>query len=258
MTGTTEQKPPPSDGETKKRFILLADGNARDLFSTGMLLQRLEYDVYMSSSAEDAFVILAAGLPALIISDLALPRQSGLDFITQVKAEGRTQGIPIIVHTAVVDPELEARCQAGGCASYLRKPVEPGVLYRAVQHAMESTPRQYIRLKTFLWAFVGGQPSSGGAVSAEFVTALSENGVYVQTLGPRPIKSIQPVSMIINERQINVRAVVLYCYGVGSGPFKEPGMGMKFVEIADADRSFIKDFITEQLTQDITSQRKPV
>ncbi len=258
MNGTSEQKLPPSPGEAKKRFILLADGNARDLFSTGMLLQRLEYDVYMSSSAEDACTILAAGLPALIISDLALPRQSGIDFITQVKAEARTQAIPIIVHTAVIDPQMETRCKAGGCAAFLRKPVEPSALYRAVQQAMESTPREYIRLKTFLWASVGGQPSSGGAVSAEFITALSENGLFVQTLNPRPVKSIHPVSMIINERQVNVRAVVLYSYRVGSGTFREPGMGMKFMEIADADRLFIKAFITEQLTQDITPQRKPV
>jgi hypothetical protein len=41
---------------------------------------------------------------------------------------------------------------------------------------------------------------------------------------------------------------------MGQGPFKEPGMGMKFVDIAEEDRLSIRDFIKEQLTADIAAQ----
>jgi hypothetical protein len=46
--------------------------------------------------------------------------------------------------------------------------------------------------------------------------------------------------------------VVLYSFTMGSSPFKEPGMGLKFVEIADSDRNFIRDFIKERLTDDLS------
>lgn len=35
------------------------------------------------------------------------------------------------------------------------------------------------------------------------------------------------------------------------GFFREPGMGMRFVDISPEDRTFVRHFIKEQLTSDI-------
>ncbi len=48
-----------------------------------------------------------------------------------------------------------------------------------------------------------------------------------------------------------VEAVVLYSYGFGDYPFKEPGMGMNFVKVSPEDRALIKSFIQEQIEKDI-------
>ena len=57
---------------------------------------------------------------------------------------------------ADADLRTEELCLAYGCASFLRKPVEPEGLYYAVQHASENAPRSYVRLKTFLRVEVDG------------------------------------------------------------------------------------------------------
>jgi hypothetical protein len=51
--------------------------------------------------------------------------------------------------------------------------------------------------------------------------------------------------------EIRAKARVLYSYTTADGPYQEPGMGMKFVEISKADRAAIKACIREQLTGDI-------
>jgi CheY-like chemotaxis protein len=237
--------------ERKKRFLLLVDGNARDLFATGMILQRLEYDVYVSGSAEDALDIMASALPMLVIADVQLPQMSGADLLKRIKQDPKTALVPVILLASAAGPRTEELCLAYGCSSFLKKPVEPESLYYAVQHASEAAPRSYVRLKTFLRAEVGGRPASGGAREPEVITALSENGFYVRTLTPRTVHSMHSAEFMIERTLIRARAEVLYAYSMNKGPFMEPGMGMKFVDIPDADRQRIRDFIKSQLTKDI-------
>ena len=68
------------------------------------------------------------------------------------------------------------------------------------------------------------------------------------TYRPRPANSLLSVSFLMDDRPVKVRAMVLYNFTSASGPLKEPGMGMKFVEISDEDREFIRSFIREQIT----------
>jgi hypothetical protein len=45
----------------------------------------------------------------------------------------------------------------------------------------------------------------------------------------------------------DLRAVVLYLVTFEQGPFREPGMGMKFVDVRPEDSALIRFFINEQL-----------
>jgi two-component system, cell cycle response regulator DivK len=237
--------------DAKKRFILLVDGNAKNLISTGMLLQRLGYDVYVSNSAEDALEIMAGAPPRLVIADLLLPKMNGIELLTRIKQEPATRSVPVILQTSLADPKVEELCLSYGCASFLRKPVEPDSLYSAIQHATEVMPRNYLRLRTFLPADVAGRSASGGTGTPEVITALSENGMYLRTLTPREINSVHPVAFMVERSLIRVRGEVLYAFSMHKGPFNEPGMGMKFVDIPDADRERIRSFIKSQITKDI-------
>jgi CheY-like chemotaxis protein len=234
-----------------KGFLLLVDGNSRDLFATGMILQRLDYDVFVSSSAEEALGIMADVVPTLVVSDMLLPRMSGIKLLQIIKQDPRTASVSVIIQTSVTDPKVEELCLAWGCVSVLKKPVSLERLYSAVQHATESTPRNYIRMRTFLRAKVAGLPESAETGIPEAVSALSENGLYIRTLTPRSVKSIHAIEFTINGSLIKARAEVLYTFSMQAGPFKEPGMGMKFVGLPEADRKLIRGFIKDQITKDI-------
>ncbi len=243
-----------SDHQTSDRtkgFALLVDGYVRDLFTTGMVLQRLDYDVHIATQAEDAVTIIDAALPVLVITELSLPQMSGLELLVRLKHDPKTRAIPCIIHTALEDPNRENLCHASGCNAFLKKPVEPGDLYSVIQQVTEATPRQHIRLRTLLPVRVGG---SSGGTGMEYISLLSENGIFVRTLTPRPINAVLPVTIIIHSMPIKLKAVVLYTVSLKPGLFKEPGMGMKFVDIANTDLELLRNFIKGQVLRDIPVQ----
>ena len=233
------------------RIILAVDSSPSVLFYLGMLLNRLGYRVLSSRSAEEALRIMEGNLPTLLLTELSLPRMNGMAFLMQVKENPQFKAVPVVVLTSGSDRGIEDTCLRAGCAAFLNKPVQPDVLYRAIQSASESVPRQHIRLSTSLKVTVDDGGFLGESKRIEYATAISEGGIYIRSLYPQPAQTLVSVTIGMKDREVRVKAVVLYTYSIGEGPFKEPGMGMKFTEIAGEDRTLIREYIEEQLTRDI-------
>lgn len=241
--------------DREKRSLLVVDGSATYLFYMGMLLRRLEYTVHSLTTAEDALQTMAGFLPALVITDIALPKMNGISMLKQMKQSSRLKKIPVIIHTSENDPSLKEICMSAGCASYIRKPSDPDTLYKAIQAATESTPRQSIRIDTSLNVEVGDGAAQGGAVRMEEVTALSEGGLYIKTSTPEPVHTVIRLKIFVRNREIKATAAVQYGSTKAGGQHKVPGMGMKFVSISPEDKAFIREFIKEQIEQGLSLEK---
>lgn len=241
--------------ERAKRFLIVVDGNARDSYSTGLLLQQFGYNVCTLQTARQAQEIMTAAVPALVITELALPGTSGLDLLTQIRQNPRIASVPVIIVTAVSDPQSEQRCIQAGCSVYLKKPVQAEDLYRAVQSVIEETPRKSIRITTSIKAVIGALPGTREASEAAVITALSESGMFVKTMNPRPVNTQVWATFRIRNRAITVEGRVLYSYPPGEALLRDPGMGMKFVKISPEDRSFLQQVIREKVTEGVAPAR---
>lgn len=100
MNEQGSQGPGDNAPDRKTSFALLVDGYVRDLFTTGMILQRIGYDVFIANTGEDALRIIDAALPVLMIHELALPQMSGLELLVRIKHDPRTKSIPVSRHKA--------------------------------------------------------------------------------------------------------------------------------------------------------------
>jgi len=234
--------------EKKKKYVLVVDSNTRDSFTAGMMLQNFGYNVTAVKTAEEALEFISIAVPSLIVMELALPGMSGQELLARVRKEPSLVKMPVIVQTSQPDIKVQGRCYEAGCTLYLKKPVDSETLYRAVQEAIEPTPRQNVRIPTFLKASV-----DGSGTGAEFVTVISNKGMFVKTLHPRPKGTQHTVSFILNKKIIRVEAQVLYSYGFGEGPAKDPGMGMRFVTIAPEDLALVQAYIEENVNPSATS-----
>ena len=252
MNGTGSKGATAQTGERKRPLLIVVDAEGAHLYYTSMLLQRLEYFIHATKSAKDALEVMDVSEPALVLSETSLADMDGTELLRKIKQSPRTYSIPVIMLTASKDPLVKAACLKDGCTAFLQKPVEPDVLYAAIQKATESTPRRYIRLATSLNVIVGDDKAAEFAGSGDYITALSENGMYVSTAKPKPRGTELPLTIFLRDARIKVVGTVLYSFERGKGPLKTPGMGIQFLHIHPDDQNLIKHFIKGELTQDLT------
>jgi CheY-like chemotaxis protein len=62
--------------------------------------------------------------PLLLLLDINMPRVDGVEVLRQLKADPRTDELPVIMLTTTDDPREVKRCYELGCASYVTKPVD--------------------------------------------------------------------------------------------------------------------------------------
>ena len=233
------------------RTILLVDNSATTLFYWGMLLKRLEYKVVSKRNVAEALKALESDRPAIVLTEVALSGTDGIALLKEIKGDPRFKDIPVVMLTSVTDPAVKAACERLGCAAWFGKDVEPDMLYQKLQALIESTPRQHIRLCTSIKVIVGDGTAMGGSTRTEYASAISEGGLYVRTQYPQPQNALTPVRIVLEGGEVRAKAVVLYSYAKNEGPYKEPGMGLKFVEISDRDRGLIRQFIKDNLIRGI-------
>lgn len=70
---------------------------------------------------EDAFRKIEQELPDLIVTDLAMPKMTGIEIVERLKADARTRDIPCIAVTAHVWEQIAISAN-GLCEAFLGKP----------------------------------------------------------------------------------------------------------------------------------------
>ncbi len=238
--------------ERQKRLIALADSDSADLYFASIVLQRLEYNIHTAKSAEDVLVLLNVARPALVITAVSLPGMDGIELLRKIKRNPRTFAIPVIILTSSKDPEAKEACHREHCAAYLQKPLEPDVMYAAIQKATESVPRSYIRVNTSLNVMLGDDRAAELSVVEDYISALSENGMFVSTSRPKPVGLQIPVTIFLEKARIQVEGMVVYSFKRGEGPMRTAGIGIKFVRIKPEDQDLIRSFIRREITKGLT------
>jgi two-component system, OmpR family, alkaline phosphatase synthesis response regulator PhoP len=233
----------PGAGQKNKKFIIVVDGNPKDALTTSMILQNFGYSVTTVKSAEEALEFLSIAVPSLVITEFVLPGMNGIVLMDRMRRDPVVSKVPVAVQTSYTDPSGKDRCVEAGCILYLRKPVTGEDLYRAVQSILERIPRKNVRVSTHLKASV-----EGTGTGEEFVTVISVQGMFVKTLHPRPLGSKHTVSFMLKKKIIWVEAMVLYTYGFSDETAKDPGMGMKFMNIEPEDIALIQTYIQESFS----------
>lgn len=238
---TREQK----DAEGPKKVVLIVDDKARRQFTTSIHLQRMNYDVIMARTAEEALPFLELTTPLAVITNYGLPAMNGLGLLQYLKEDERTRNVPVIIFTSNREPAVETACREAGCAAFLRNPCSLDELYAVVQSATGGRPRKYVRLATRLEVAIEDIDEE----RMDFISDLSEDGMFVSTTSPLPYGSINTFSFYLPNTPgwvVRVVGQVQHMHP-GSGPDSRRGMGIQFQRIGASERELIKEFIKNEM-----------
>lgn len=237
-------------GGRQQRYIMVVAGNPDDLYRTSMLLQRFSYPVCTAQTGAQALEMVNVSRPSLVITELVLPDMGGLDLLRQFGCDARM--LPFILLLPSAETHVEKRnVEIGGSIPCLAKPVDAAELFRLVQVAIEPTPRTSIRISIRLPVTVNKIPYN--SLKGEYITDLSEDGLYIRTLRPPGKGERISVQFDVSGRTISAEASVLYVHRPSEGLFREPGIAVRFERLASGDRELIQQFISDRVTSGIRS-----
>jgi len=116
--------------------IIIIDDEASVRAEVMEILADEGYDCHEFDSAEAARHGVADLKPDLIISDINLDGDSGLELCRELKKTYDLAHVPVIFLSGAEIPNIIRRAHAAGGSYYLRKPFDPSVLNELVGKAL--------------------------------------------------------------------------------------------------------------------------
>ncbi|RJF97756.1 sigma-54-dependent transcriptional regulator [Noviherbaspirillum saxi] len=189
--------------------ILIEDEQAVRM-ATAQTLELAGFRVHACESAENALALLQSEFPGVVVTDVRLPGQSGLDLLSQLVA--MDADLPVIVVTGHGDVDMAVEAMRAGAYDFIEKPFAAERLMETVRRAQEkrSLVLENRRLKA-AWTSHPDMPALiGESVAIERVRML------IRTVGPTT------VDILINGQTGTGKEVVarhLHAASGRKGPF---------------------------------------
>jgi chemosensory pili system protein ChpA (sensor histidine kinase/response regulator) len=117
-------------------LVLVVDDSLTVRRVTQRLLAREGYRVALAKDGLDALERLAEERPAVVLSDIEMPRMDGFDLLRNIRAEQRWNGLPVIMITSRIAQKHRDHATELGADHYLGKPyAEEELLGLVAQYA---------------------------------------------------------------------------------------------------------------------------
>jgi CheY-like chemotaxis protein len=106
-------------------------------------LERRGYLVETASDGYDALAKIFTTRPKLVITDKAMPKLDGMDFLQAIRHLPEFRDLPLILTTVAATQDEEERALGHGYFAVVGKPVRDVTLFTRVSRAMQSSENLY-------------------------------------------------------------------------------------------------------------------
>ena len=113
---------------TESRQVLVIDDDELARLEIARCVEQEGHVATLADHGGQALELLRSRHFDLLLLDLVMPEVDGFEVLRQMKEDAELRSIPVIVVTAVDEPESSARCMEMGAYSHLSKPVDFNVL----------------------------------------------------------------------------------------------------------------------------------
>jgi two-component system nitrogen regulation response regulator GlnG len=122
----------------KPVWIIDDDRSIRWVFEKALTRENIAFKTF--ASAQEALVALDTETPQVVVSDIRMPGESGLELLQRAKA--LHANLPVIIMTAYSDLESAVSAFQGGAYEYLPKPFDVDHAVELIRRAMGESVRE--------------------------------------------------------------------------------------------------------------------
>jgi two-component system nitrogen regulation response regulator GlnG len=122
----------------KPVWIIDDDRSIRWVFEKALARENIAFKTF--ASAQEALAVLTTETPQVVVSDIRMPGDSGLELLQRAKEQHAN--LPVIIMTAYSDLESAVSAFQGGAYEYLPKPFDVDYAVELIRRALQESMRQ--------------------------------------------------------------------------------------------------------------------
>jgi len=116
--------------------ILVVEDSPTQAARLRFLLEGKGYRVQLAGNGRLALDAIRRQRPDLVLSDIVMPEMDGYGLCHAIKSDPQTRGIPVVLVTALIDPQDIVRGLECGADNFIRKPYADDYLLVRIEHVL--------------------------------------------------------------------------------------------------------------------------
>lgn len=120
--------------------VLLAEDEPNIVESLRFMLERAGFDVLVETDGRRALEAARKDTPDVMILDVMLPELDGFEVLRQLRTDGRSQSLPVLMLTAKGQREDREMARKCGADLFLTKPFANAEIVSAVKKLADGRP----------------------------------------------------------------------------------------------------------------------
>jgi len=120
--------------------ILVVDDNEMNLTLACDVLELAGHETVAASNGREGVALAASERPDLVLMDLRMPEMNGTEAMESIKADARTQRIPVVALTASAMKGEREQLLGRGFDGYISKPIDVASFASVVASFLSERP----------------------------------------------------------------------------------------------------------------------
>jgi two-component system cell cycle response regulator DivK len=122
-------------------LVLIIEDNEKNMKLARDILQAKGFKTVEAVTGEEGVKLAKERKPDLVLMDIQLPGISGIEAFKQIRADAKTNSIPVIALTASVTPTDRSQISAAGFDAFISKPISLKEFVDTVKRLLEGAKK---------------------------------------------------------------------------------------------------------------------
>ena len=118
--------------------ILIAEDSPTQAVQLQYTLESAGYEVVHALNGKEAYSLLKANKPDVVISDILMPEMNGFELCEKIREDEITKHIPVIMLTQLSDPRDIINGLKSGANNFISKPYNEAILLKSIVEILEN------------------------------------------------------------------------------------------------------------------------